>query len=50
VAAKVEAPTLGDELEDLFRKIDERYKGRKRPTEREILTEIQAYRREKRKA
>jgi AbrB family looped-hinge helix DNA binding protein len=50
VAAKVEAPSLGDELKDLFREIDERYKGKKRPTEREILAEIQAYRKEKRAA
>jgi len=50
VAAKVEAPTLGDELKVLFREIDERYKGRKRPTEREILAEIQAYRKERRTA
>lgn len=48
VAAKVEVPTLGDELKALFREIDERYKGKKRPTEREILAEIQAYRKEKR--
>jgi AbrB family looped-hinge helix DNA binding protein len=48
VAAKVEAPTLADELDALFREIDERQKGRKRPTEREILAEIQAYRKEKR--
>ena len=50
VAAKVEAPTLGDELKDLFREIDGRYKGKKRPTEREVLAEIQAYRKEKRAA
>lgn len=50
VAAKVEAPSLGDELKALFREIDGRYKGKKRPTEREILAEIQAYRKEKRAA
>ncbi|MDG7016330.1 MAG: AbrB/MazE/SpoVT family DNA-binding domain-containing protein [Nitrososphaerota archaeon] len=50
VAAKVEAPSLGGELKALFREIDERYKGKKRPTEREILAEIQAYRKEKRAA
>ena len=32
----------------LFTKIDEQYKGKKRPTEREILDEIQAHRKEKR--
>ena len=46
--AKVEAPTAGEELLSLLREIDERQKGRKRPTEREILAEIQAYRKEKR--
>jgi AbrB family looped-hinge helix DNA binding protein len=48
VAAKVEAPTVGDELRELFQEIDERYKGHKRPTEREILAAIQSYRKEKR--
>ena len=48
VAAKIEAPSLGDELKALFREVDERYKGKKRPTEREILAEIQTYRKEKR--
>jgi AbrB family looped-hinge helix DNA binding protein len=50
VAAKIEAPALGDELKDLFREIDDQYEGKKRPTEREILAEIQAYRKEKRTA
>jgi AbrB family looped-hinge helix DNA binding protein len=50
VAAKVEAPTLDDELEELFRGIDQRYSGKKRPTENEILAEIQAHRRGKRSA
>jgi len=48
VAAKVEAPTLGEELETLFGEIDERRKNKRKPTEREILAEIQAYRKEKR--
>ena len=48
VAAKIETPEIGGELEELFRGIDERYRGRKRPTEREILAAIQAYRKEKR--
>ena len=48
VAAKVEGPTVGDELRALFHEIDQRYKGKKRPTEREILAEVQAYRRERR--
>ncbi len=48
VMAKLEIPPLGEELKGLFAEIDERYKGKRRPTEREILAEIQAYRREKR--
>jgi AbrB family looped-hinge helix DNA binding protein len=48
VAARIDVPTPGDELKELFREIDERFKGKKRPTEREILAEIQAYRKEKR--
>lgn len=38
----------GEELKDLFREIDEQNKGKKKPSEKEILEEIQAYRREKR--
>ncbi len=45
---KPEMPTLAHELNVLFKQIDERYKGKKRPTEKEILEEIQAYRKEKR--
>ena len=48
VAAKVKAPSAREELKALFREIDERYKGKKRPAEKEILAEIQAYRKEKR--
>lgn len=48
VAAKVEVPTPGDELRGIFREIDKRYAGKKRPTEREILAQIQEYRKEKR--
>ena len=50
VIAKLEIPALGEELKGLFEEIDEHYKGKRRPTEREILTEIQSYRKEKRKA
>jgi bifunctional DNA-binding transcriptional regulator/antitoxin component of YhaV-PrlF toxin-antitoxin module len=50
VAAKVEAPTLDDELGELFREVDQPYKGKKRPSEGEILAEILAYRKEKRSA
>ena len=50
VVAKLELPPLGDELKGLFREIDERYKSKRRPTEREILASIRSYRHEKRKA
>ncbi|MBI2185143.1 MAG: AbrB/MazE/SpoVT family DNA-binding domain-containing protein [Thaumarchaeota archaeon] len=48
VVTRLKVPSLGEELKDLFREIDEQYKGKRRPTEKEILEEIQAYRREKR--
>lgn len=48
VATKIEAPAVEDELDDLFREIDSRSKGKRKPTEREILEEIQGYRAEKR--
>ena len=38
----------GKEPKDLFREIDEQNKGKKKHSEKEILEEIQAYRREKR--
>lgn len=49
VVAKLEMPSLNEELTELFDEIDKRYKGRKKPSERDILSEIQAYRKEKRK-
>ena len=48
VITKLTVPPLGEELKDLFREIDEQNKGKKKPTEKEILEEIQACRREKR--
>ena len=48
VAARIETPRAGDEIKALFQAFDKRYKRKKRPTEREILDEIQAYRAEKR--
>jgi AbrB family looped-hinge helix DNA binding protein len=48
VVTKLKLPSPGEELKALFREIDEQYKGRKRPTEREIVEEIQAYRRKRR--
>ncbi len=48
VVTKLRVPSLGEELKALFREIDGQYEGKKRPTEREILEEIQAYRSERR--
>lgn len=48
IVAKLRFPTLSKRLDILFREIDSQYKGKKRPTEREILKEIQEYRKEKR--
>ena len=48
VITKLTVPPLGEELKDMFREIDEQNKGKKKPTEKEILEEIQACRREKR--
>ena len=50
VVAKLEVPPLGDELKELFKEIDKQYRGKRRPTEKEILAEIQAYRKAKRAA
>ena len=48
VLAKLNVPPLGEELKELFRKIDELNKGKKKTTEKEILKEKQAKRRKKR--
>ena len=48
VVTKLNIPPLGKELRELFREIDEQNKGKKKPSEKEILEQIQAYRREKR--
>ena len=48
VVAKLKVPPLGEELKGLFREIDEQNEGKTKPTEKEILKEIQAYRCEKR--
>jgi AbrB family looped-hinge helix DNA binding protein len=47
VVTKLKVPPL-EELYELFREIDEQNKGKKKPTEQEILDEIHAYRRTKR--
>ena len=49
VVTKLHFPPLAEDLKEFLREIDEGRKDRKRPTEREILEEIQAYRRERRK-
>jgi len=46
---KLEFPPLGEELKELFREIDKRYRRKRRPTERDILASIQSYRDEKRR-
>ncbi len=43
VLAKLKIPPL-EQLKDLFNEIDEQNKGKKKPTEQEILGDIQAYR------
>jgi AbrB family looped-hinge helix DNA binding protein len=48
VVTRLKVPPLGEELKDLFREIDEQNQGKTKPTEKEILEEIQACRREKR--
>lgn len=48
VVAKLRIPSLGEELKELFREIDEQYNVKRRPTEKDILEEIQLYRRERR--
>jgi AbrB family looped-hinge helix DNA binding protein len=50
VLTKLEIPSVGEELKTLFREIDLHYKGKRRPTEKEILEDIQAYRKERRSA
>ena len=50
VLTKLEIPSVGEELKALFREIDRHYKGKRRPTEKEILEDIQAYRKERRSA
>ncbi|MCX6649221.1 MAG: AbrB/MazE/SpoVT family DNA-binding domain-containing protein [Candidatus Bathyarchaeota archaeon] len=50
VMAKLEIPPLVEDLKEFLAEIDETRKDARRPTEREILAEIQAYRRENREA
>ena len=46
VIAKLSIPPL-EELKELFSEIDQQNKGKNKPTEQEILDDIQAYRRMK---
>lgn len=46
VVTKLDIPPLSDDLKGFLDEIDEKRRGRRRPTEREILEEIQAYRSE----
>ena len=48
VVSKLTFPSLDRKLESLFRDVDSQYKEKKKPTEKEILKEIQRYRAEKR--
>ena len=47
VVTKLELPPLGEELKGLFREIDQRYRTKKRPSERGILASIRSYRNSK---
>lgn len=48
VLTKLEVPPLNEQLRALFREVDKQNTDRKKLTEKEILEEIQKYRREKR--
>ena len=46
VVTKLKVPPLSGDLEELFNRVDESRRAKSRPTDREILKEIQEYRRE----
>ena len=50
VLTKLSIPPLGEELKELFVEIDRRCKKIRKPSEKEILEEIQAYRKERRRS
>ncbi len=50
VLTKLEIPPLVEDLKGFLAEIDETRKDARRPTEQEILAEIQTYRRENREA
>lgn len=49
IMKKLELPDVKSELEALWKEMDKKLAGKRRPTEKEILEEIQRYRKEKRK-
>lgn len=49
IVTKLKFPPLSKRLELLFKEIDSQYQVKKRPTEKEILNEIQAHRKETRR-
>jgi AbrB family looped-hinge helix DNA binding protein len=50
VLAKLVIPPMRERLNALFKEIDDQYKGKKKPTEKEILQEVQDYRHDRRRA
>ncbi|MFI5422072.1 MAG: AbrB/MazE/SpoVT family DNA-binding domain-containing protein [Nitrososphaerales archaeon] len=50
ILTKLNVPPLDEKLSAIFAEVDEQYRGKKRPTEKEILKEIQAFRKEVRTA
>ena len=49
VVTKLEIPPLTENLKELFKAVDESRRGKRKPTEREILREIQEHRANKHK-
>jgi hypothetical protein len=47
VVTRLRIPPLADELQTLFKAIDDQYKRKKKPTVKDIQEEIQAYRTER---
>lgn len=49
IMKKLELPDVKSELEELWMKMDKKLAGKRRPTEREIIEEIQRYRKGRKK-
>ena len=47
IVTKLNLPVLGNELEGLFKDIDQQNSGKKAASDKEVLREIKAYREEK---